>query len=124
MNTSLYFQLLNTLTRQSFSSMQMMMAAAETISYRSALYHRASTGQIPYPQAEMLGMFWEKAENFWLTGITAMFELQKTAAKNIFGAVPAIPSVLSTLGSLERIAAPTRKKVLANSRRLKRKKRN
>lgn len=122
MNTNMYFKLLNSMTRQSFSSMQMMMAAAETISYRSALYNQASTGQIPYPHAEMLGMFLEKAENFWITGITAMFELQKTAAKSMIGGASVMPDALSTLNTLERIAAPTRKKVLANARRLKRKK--
>jgi len=122
MNTDMYFKLLKSMTRQSFSSMQMMMAATETISYRSALYNQASTGQIPFPHAEMRGMFLEKAENFWITGITTMFALQETVAKAMLGAAPVMPSALSALNTLERIAAPTRKKVLANARRLKRKK--
>lgn len=122
MGISMYFRLFYTMTRQYLSSMQMMIAAAETVGYRSALHNQGIAGQIPYPYAEMSGMYGEKVENFWETGMTAMFELQKIATKNMFRSTPMIPSVLGTLNSLERIAAPTRRKVLANARRIKKKK--
>ncbi len=118
----MYFRLFNIMTRQYLSSMQMMMAAAETIGHRSLLHNQGSAGQIPYPYLEMSNMFLEKAQNVWLTGMTAMLEAQKMATKNMLGSAPVMPSLLSTLNSWERIAAPTRKKVLANARRLKKKK--
>lgn len=122
MRIRMYFRLFNMMTRQYLSSMQMMVAAAETIGYRSALHHQGSAGYMPYPYAEMSRMFLEKAENSLVTGTIAMLEWQKIAAKNMRTSAPMIPSVLSTLSSLERIAAPSRKKVLANARRLKKKK--
>jgi hypothetical protein len=122
MSTNMYFRLFNTMTRSYLSTMQMMVAASETVSHRSALHHQGSAGQIPYPHAEMLGMVSEKVENLWSTGMIAMGEWQKMAAKNMLRSNPTFPSALSTMHSLERIVAPTRRKVLANARRLKKKK--
>lgn len=118
----MYFSLFNTMTRHYLSSIQMMMAAGETIVHRSTLHQQGSVGQIPYPHAEMTGMFLEKAENFWTTGMIAMFELQGIAARNMRSSAHTIPAVLSTLNSMERIAAPTRRIILANARRLRKKK--